>query len=269
MTSPSLTLTVWAGAWLAGRVAPDDVVDALHAWAPVHLLGAADEAAARVTGLSDRAVADGAAALLTVVRRGESSGGPGLCLVLPAPGDVRGLPAGTPFAAAATTARQGVVVGAPGAPGLGLVPAVEGPEVLHWRVFTMDPVPAPAAAAGLGEAEFAMREAVREAAAILTGIPTVGSPDASGDPRTRIAAAAAELARHRYPPSLPARAARILESADRVEAILTVAAGGGAQRAASAAGTSGREDALRALTAAVRAARTGAVAAALHAQRTA
>lgn len=267
MTSPSLTLTVWAGAWLAGHAAPDDAIDALHAWAPMHILHADDGAAARSAALPESTVVDGAATLLTTVRHLDSAGGTGLRLVLPAPGDARDLPAGTAFADAAMTAGQGVLVGAPGAPGLGLVPVVEAPDVLRWTVFAVDPIPEPGPVPGLGEAEFTIREAVRDAATALTGIPTVGSNGNGGDPRTRIAAAAAELARHRYPVSLPVRAARILESADQVEAILTVADHGDAQRAASAAGTTRREETLRALASAVRAARTGAVAAALHAHR--
>ncbi len=264
VTSPSLTLTLWAGAWLGGHASPDDVIDALHTWAPTHVLCAADDDVARSAGLPERGVVDGAATLLTTVRTVDTVRAAGLRLVLAAPGDARGLPAGTAFAAAAMDARQGILVGVPGAPGAGLVPVVEGPDVLRWTVFTVDPIPDPGAVPSLGEAEFAIREAVRDAAATLTGIPTVGSGTDIGDPRSRIASAAAELARHRYPSSLPVRAARVLDSADQVEAILTVAAGGGAERAGSASGTSGREEALRALSSALRVARSGAVAAALH-----
>src|SRR5690606_15850630 len=42
MCSPSATLTVWAGSWLAGNSAPDDVLGALHAWAPRHTIAAGD-----------------------------------------------------------------------------------------------------------------------------------------------------------------------------------------------------------------------------------
>jgi hypothetical protein len=196
MSSPSLTLAAWAGSWLSGHASPDDVIDALHEWAPMHLVSAHDAAAASATGLPDRGAADGAALLLTLLRRIDTAAGAGVHLVLPAPGDVRALPAGTAFASAALAAGEGVVVGAPGTPGVGLVPTVEGPDVLRWTVFAIPSVPEPAVDGGLGAAEFAIREAVRAAAAALSGIPTVGTdgrrtdpfprvPSASSTPRTR------------------------------------------------------------------------------------
>ncbi|UTT50471.1 hypothetical protein [Rhodococcus gordoniae] len=266
MSSPSLTLTVWAGSWLSGHTSPDDVIDALHEWAPMHLVGAHDAAAASAAGLPDRGVADGAALLLTLIRRVDTAAGAGLRLVLPAPGAVHALPAGTAFASAALTAGEGVVVGAPGTPGLGLVPVIEGPDVLRWNVFTLPAVLEIALDGGLGAAEYAMREAVRDAASALSGIPTVGTDGRRTDPRAEIAEEVAELARHRYPPSLPARAVRILDTADQVAAILTVAGRGGGLRAGSVSGTAGREGALQPLWAAVREARVGAVAAALRAE---
>lgn len=267
VSSASLSLTLWAGVWLSGDAAPDEVIDALHAWAPLHLVFAHDDAAASAAGLPGTGPATGAAALLTAVRRADPADTAGLRLVLPAPGDVGGLPAGTAFAAAALAAGEGVLAGAPGTPGIGLVPAVEGPDVLRWTVFAVPALPDAPAHPGLGEAEFAMREAVRDAAATLTGIPTVGTDGRRTDPRAEIAEAIAEQARHRYPESLPDRAVRILDSADQVSAILTVAARGAGLQAGSVSAATGREEALRPLLAAVRAARLGAVAAALDAGR--
>src|SRR6516225_5317401 len=34
MWCPSVSLSLWANAWLAGKAAPDDVLDALSVWAP-------------------------------------------------------------------------------------------------------------------------------------------------------------------------------------------------------------------------------------------
>ncbi|WP_138996655.1 hypothetical protein [Rhodococcus zopfii] len=266
MSSPSLTLAAWAGSWLSGHASPDDVIDALHEWAPMHLVSASDAAAASATGLPERGAADGAALLLTLVRRIDTAGGAGVHLVLPAPGDVRALPAGTAFAAAALAAGEGVVVGAPGTPGVGLVPTVEGPDVLRWTVFAIPSVPEPAVDGGLGAAEFAIREAVRDAASALSGIPTVGTDGRRTDPRALIAEEVAELAWHRYPASLPPRAVRVLDTADQVAAILTVAGRGGGMRAGSASGAASREGALQPLWTAVRDARVGAVAAALRAE---
>ncbi|MBM7461010.1 hypothetical protein ACIBED_03050 [Rhodococcus coprophilus] len=265
MSSPSQSLTLWAGAWLSGRAAPDDVIDALHEWAPMHLVAAGEPDAKHRAGLTGQDPEDGAAGLLTVIRRADPVGSAGIRLLLPSPGDVRGLPIGLPFSAAATTAGEGVLVGVPGTPGLGLVPTVEGPDVLRWNVFAVPQVPEPTDLPGLGEAEFTMREAVRDAATTLAGIHTVGDDGRGTDPRAEIATELAQIARHRYPDTIPQRAVRILDSADQVEAILTVAGRGGGLRAASATATAAREDALRPLWTAVRNARVGAINAALHA----
>ncbi|MFZ3394729.1 hypothetical protein TVH25_15835 [Rhodococcus sp. 7Tela_A2] len=265
MSSPSQSLTLWAGAWLSGRAAPDEVIDALHEWAPMHLVAAAEADAKHRAGLTGQDPQDGAAVLLTVIRRADPAGGSGIRLLLPSPGDVRGLPVGIAFSAAATAAGEGVLVGAPGTPGLGLVPTVEGPDVLRWTVFAVPAVPELTDLPGLGEAEFTMREAVRDAAATLTGIRTVGDDGRSTDPRAEIAAEIAEYARHRYPDSIPQRAVRILDAADQVAAILTVAGRGGGLRAGSATTLDARESALRPLWTAVRHARVGAVDAALRA----
>ena len=51
MWCPSVSLSVWANAWLAGVAAPDDVLDALSQWAPRHSVTAYDAVAAGRTGL--------------------------------------------------------------------------------------------------------------------------------------------------------------------------------------------------------------------------
>ena len=51
MWCPSVSLSVWANAWLAGVAAPDDVLDALSHWAPKHSVTAYDSVAAGATGL--------------------------------------------------------------------------------------------------------------------------------------------------------------------------------------------------------------------------
>lgn len=263
MSSPSLTLTLWGGSWLSGHTSVDDMIDALHVWAPLHLVAAHDAPASAVSGVA-REPAIGAASLPAVLRRATPTDGSGIRLVLPAPGDVQGLPAGTDFAKASLTSGQGVLVGVPGAPGLGLVPVVEGPDVLRWNVFALRELPEPSACPGLGEAEFTLREAVRGAAETLTDIRTVGLDGRRSDPRAEIADVVAEQSRHRYPDHIPSRAVRILDSADQVAAILTVASGGRGLQAGSASAVSMREEALRPLWATVRAARLAAVAATLE-----
>ena len=102
-----------------------------------------------------------------------------------------------------------------------------------------------------------MRTALRDAAAALAGLQRVGGPDF--DPRTEIATVLAEHARHRLPPTIPPRAAQVLDSADRVAAILTVAQRHSIGDALTASGADRFDALLRPLHAAVRSARLAAV----------
>ena len=101
MWCPSATLSVWANAWLAGKAAPDDVLDALSCWAPTQSVTAYDAVAAGHTGLPWPDVYDaGAVSLLQTLRTAAgrpAAGTPTIEVVLPVAGDVRGLPAGTQF----------------------------------------------------------------------------------------------------------------------------------------------------------------------------
>lgn len=139
------------------------------------------------------------------------------------PGDVRGLPVGTAFAADAIEAGEGILIGVPGAEGTGLIPQWESEDTLQWTVYSA-PIPATTGIdMSLGEAEFAMREAVRDAADALMRLHTTGLGSGDADPRELIEAELADYSRHDYPESIPLRARRILDSADHVAAILTVA----------------------------------------------
>ena len=134
MCSPSVTLAVWAGSWLSGASAPDDVVEALHEWAPQHLVFANDSVTSSQTGLPWPEPTDsGVMALLKTFRESAAEGE--VRLVLPAAGDVRGLPAGTDFARAATSAGNGIMIGNPGDVGTGIVPHLDQEDVMHWTVF--------------------------------------------------------------------------------------------------------------------------------------
>ena len=122
----SVSLSVWANAWLAGVAAPDDVLDALSQWAPIHSVTAYDAVAAGRTGLPWPDVNhSGTMSLLQTLRTaaGVQSGAPAISVALPVPGDVRGLPAGTQFQRDAVTAGEAILVGGdPSSPGVGLVP---------------------------------------------------------------------------------------------------------------------------------------------------
>ncbi len=251
MPSASATLTVWASAWLAGAAAPDDVLDALTAWAPLHRVHAADRVAAGSTGLPGPD--DGTVGPATLFGPLRAAGTGALRLVQPAPGDVRGLPVGSAFSVAALEAGEGVLV--PEA-GLGLVPVAEGQEALRWRVFGVPVVPPPQDHVGLGEAEHALREAVRSAARALGELDV-----ARGDRQSRGRVAAALRARPQldWPGGTPPRALRVLDTADQVAAILVAAATDATGGSLSAGSATGRDDALRPLWTSVRTARRAAV----------
>lgn len=262
MCSPSATLTVWASAWLAGSSAPDDVLDALRGWAPRHAVAAGDPITSGRTGLPWPAAPlprdTGTMTLLQIIRTRLAAPHAHLRLVLPVPGDVRGLPAGSEFAAAALEAEQGVLVGVPGSDGLGLVPQWLDQNTLQWTVFHIDLPAATEPDLPLGEAEHCMREAVRDAADALTQLQTTGL-GAAGDPRELVEAELASYTRHHYPNSVPLRARRILDTADHVAAILAVAQREPASAPASATAMAEHEILLRPLWNAIRAARLAAV----------
>lgn len=261
MSSPSATLAVWASSWLAGHSSPDDVLDALHEWAPQQLIAAGDPVTAGHTGLPWPEPEDnGVTALLKAFRQSASPAG--VRLVLPAAGDVRGLPAGSDFAREATSTGNGILLGEPGSPGTGLVPRIDQEDVMQWTVFGVT-VPLATDDMTLGAAEYAMRQAVRDAADALTAVHSVaGGSDIS--PRDLIEDELLELARHRYPSSMPDRARRVLDTANHVAAILTVAESEPTTTPSSASGAAVREETLRPLWTVVRQARTAAVQATLR-----
>jgi hypothetical protein len=264
MCSPSATLTVWAGSWLAGCSAPDDILEALYAWAPRHTIAAGDPVTGGRDDLPwssrDNLSGTGVMALLKVIREAMAQPGAQLRLVLPVPGDVRGLPTETAFAADAIEAGEGLLFGVPGSEGTGLIPQWADDDTLQWTVYST-PIPAaPGPDMSLGEAEYTMREAVREAADALMRLHTtaVGAA-ADADPRELIEAELADYSRHAYPDSIPLRARRILDTADHVAAILTVAQREPASSPTSATAIGAQEDLLRPLWDAIRAARLVAV----------
>lgn len=259
MSSASATLAIWSGAWLGGAAAPDDVLDALGRWAPLTLVVAADPAVAEDLDLPWPTPQDvGSATLLSVLRTAAPADEASATveLVLPVAGDVAGLPVGSTFAAAALTAGEGVMVGVPGAAGVGLVPTVEGPDVLRWTVFRIV-LPHPRRDTALGEVEYSMREVVRDAADVLGSAPAVVTRRA-GDPRVIIEQRLAAAQSHPYP-RLSERITRVLDTADRVDAILDAADVAAPSEAPTSTGAEARETTVRSLRTAVRTARRVAV----------
>ncbi len=241
MWCPSSTLSVWANAWLAGAAAPDDVLDALSHWAPRHSVTAYDSVAAGYTGLPWPDLNDsGAVSLLQTLRTaaGPSRAAPPFGIALPVPGDVRGLPAGTQFQRDALTAGEAIIVIDSRDPSatVGLVPDFEydGTDedsefdaqvrALSWTVYSAPGTPMPEHL-GLGEAEYALRSAVRSAADALGAIRAgTGGVDVA-DPRGLVEQVLEPARRHRAPDHAPSRALRVLENAAHVDAIITVSSG--------------------------------------------
>lgn len=296
---------MWANAWLASKAAPDDVLDALSLWAPTQSVTAYDAVAAGHTGLPWPDVHDfGTVSLLQTLRAtaGRSTmsaaGTPSrlrgtINLVLPVPGDVRGLSAGTQFEHDALAAGEAVIVTSPDEPGtaFGLVPefsygdaeepaddaAVPELCALSWMVYSLPSAPV-FDHQELGDAEYALRSAVRSAADALgtMGLGSAGSDIAN--PRGLVEQLLESTRQHRIPDHAPSRALRVLENAAHVDAIIAVSAGLSrmpdsatdrlAQRMVAGPQSSSEVeiacDALRPLTTVVRSARIAAVSAILQ-----
>lgn len=263
MCSPSASLTVWVGAWLSGRGAPDDVLEAMHTWAPRHTISAGDPVTGGRTDLPwsahDTVPSTAIMVLLKVIREALAPSLAQLRLVLPIPGDVRGLPAGTEFTVDAIDAGEGLLVGIPGDSGTGLIPQWVDNDTIQWSIYTTPVPPKDEQEMSLGETEYAMREAVRDAADALMQLHTTGLGSGDSDPRELIEAELADYCRHPYPDSIPLRAKRILDTADHVAAILTVAQREPASAPTSVSAVTEHESLLRPLWDAIRAARLVAI----------
>lgn len=272
MWCPSASLSVWANSWLAGAAAPDDVLDALSVWAPSHSVTAYDAVAAGRTGLPWPDLHDAAAvSLLQTVRSAAGSpvGAPPLRVVLPIPGDVRGLPAGTQFQQDAIAVGEAVIVSGDAAPdaAVGLVPEFEYADVdddealptgLSWTVYSLPTVP-PTEHVDLGDVEYGLRTAVRSAAQALDALQVGIAGTDLDDPRLLVEQIVESHRLHRIPAHAPGRALRVLETASHVDAIITVSSGLSPIGLQSSSEVRIADDALRPLAHVVRTARLAAV----------
>lgn len=256
MWCPSVSLSVWANAWLAGRSAPDDVLDVLSVWAPSQSVDAYDAVAAGHTGLSwPGPHDDGPASLLQTLRSAAGVIRP----VLPVPGDVRGLPPGTEFSRHALHAGEAVILCAAA---IGLVPERDADETgLTWTVYALPEVPA-AEQHDLGGAEYALRSAVRAAADTLMRLGSLC--DGPDDPRDLVEDLVQDSREHRIPDHAPVRAVRVLETATLIDAIITVGAEATCAGALCASQADRARATLQPLSAVVRDARAAAVDSILH-----
>jgi hypothetical protein len=257
MWCPSVSLSLWANAWLAGKAAPDDVLDALSLWAPKQSVTAYDAVAAGHTGLPWPDVHDAGTVSLfqtlraAVGRATTSSASPGgpcrlrgmINVVLPVAGDVRGLAAGTQFERDALAAGEALIITNPDDPAtaVGLVPefcygdpeeAVDPvdepafPELcaLSWTVYSLPGAPV-FEHHELGDAEYTLRSAVRSAADALGAIGLGAAATDIDDPRGLVEQLLESARQHRIPDHAPPRALRVLENAAHVDAIIAVSAG--------------------------------------------
>ncbi len=280
MWCPSVSLSVWANAWFAGAAAPDDVLDALSQWAPRHSVTAYDSVAAGSTGLPWPDVNhSGTMSLLQTLRTaaGPPTGTPAMSIALPIPGDVRGLPAGTQFQRDAVTAGEAIMIdGGPSSQAVGVVPDFEYDESgdfgepdeaevsgLSWTVYSVPAAPV-AEHIELGEAEFALRSAVRSAADALGALRAEAGGLDVADPRKLVEQVMESSDRHRAPDHAPSRALRVLENAAHIDAIVTVSSGLMPIGLQSSSEAQIANDALRPLSAVVRSARLAAVSAILR-----
>ena len=202
MWCPSVSLSVWANAWLAGAAAPDDVLDALSQWAPRHSVTAYDSVAAgphrpALAGPDRRgrrvAAADAA-----------HRGGPGRhgahdgrraagARRRPRAASGHTVPARRRDRRARRSSSTGRSLRGhrPGArlriPGRSTRPAIDSdaapdPCALSWTVYSV-PGATPTEHLDLGEAEYALRSAVRSAADALGALHAEAAGADIEDPR--------------------------------------------------------------------------------------
>lgn len=244
-------MVVWSSAWLRGSAASDDVLDALQIWAEEHEVRAVDaELAARLDLPGPDETPAGPAMLLAALRKAGSADGE---LVLPVPGDVRGLGGSNSFAKLALQCAEAAALTDSG---LGLVPRTVADGILRWTVFEIGELP-PAEHMPIGEAEHGMTSAMREAASTLIDLDIAKHRPGV---REEIAETVAKRPAPPWPEDVPQRPLRVLQRASEVEAILWVATDDAPGGALSASATRARTDALRPLFDSVRAARCAAVA---------
>lgn len=205
-------LAAWGNALLAGFVSPDDAAEAVVGEDTVH----------RVEGVPGES---GPIGLTLALGRLRALGVSGLRVALPVSGHPLGLSGPPEFNARALEAEEAVVC--QGA-ALGLVPEVfeAGPqgdvhvEVL-WHCLPVRVAP-PADVPSLSEAERELAEALREATRVLSRLDLAGSGPVA-EAAVDAYRARSERGRELLAPGYPPRAVRVLELAQRVEVLVSVA----------------------------------------------
>jgi hypothetical protein len=231
-------LAAWTAAWFQGEIGPDEVVDAVTLDDAPHLVSGI---ALDLVPLRD---------VLAMWRREAAS----VRLVLPVPGDVRGVPGPREFLTAALDTGEAVCGGS-----LGVVPEVteyfpsSAPPSVVWHAFVVDRVPPEQM--HLPDVQHELTTAIRETAAALAAADVAGCGADIAD--------ALRAARHagehlNLPPRFPSRAVGLLAQAERIQAVLDLAASDPDGGAVDRFGMSARDSALRPLATAARRARLAA-----------
>ncbi len=203
-----------------------------------------DDAVHRVEGLPGES---GHVGLTLAMGRLRTLGVTGLRVALPAPGHPLGLSGPPEFNARALEAEEAVVgFGAP----YGLVPVVyeAGPEgdvhvEVLWHCLPVREAP-PADVPSLGEAERELAEALRDATRVLSRLDVAGSGPVA-EAALDAYRARAEAGREVLAPGYPPRAVRVLELAQRVGLLISLAYENGHGGAVSASEMAARGQALR------------------------
>jgi hypothetical protein len=219
---------------LAGLVSPDDAV--------LTIVG--DDAVHRMEGLPGET---GPVGLTLALGRLRSLGVTGLRLALPAPGHPLGLSGPPEFNTRALDAEEAVICyGA----ALGLVPEMyeAGPDGdLHvevvWHCLPVREAP-PADVPSLGEAERELAEALRDATEVLSRLDVAASGPVA-EAAIDAYRARAERGQEVLAPGYPPRAVRVLELAQRVGLLVSLARENGHGGAVSSAEMGARAEALR------------------------
>lgn len=237
-TRRSARLVTWARAWRAGTVSYDDVADETEA-GEEHLVADAPDTWTEIP-------------LREAIRALSRLHPDEIRLVLPAPGDPRGLPGPGPFSTGAMDVGEGVI-----ASRLGLVPQVRTHtsgsgdtfETVVWQAYPLGDAPPPGGDPSPAEAEADLAAALAEATATLTRLDVAAwRPDLAG----ALSALRKPDNGTDLPPGFSPRARRLYARAnvlDRVLALAAEVAPGGAINGFEA---QRRDEALRPLLVACR-----------------
>ena len=246
----SALLAAWGNAWLAGETSLPELVERVTARDDAH----------DVTGLW---VDD--LPLEQAMGRLRAEGVVRLRVVLPAPGDVLGLPGPGAFTSAAIDASEGVLALQATGAGTGLVPAVtaHGSEfdgtvtTVRWAAYGVElagPDPGPF----LHDAEHDLRRGLLECVEVLRGLDVARwRPEIAGALQELRDQARRGLTDDELPGSYPVRARQVLAQARQLAGVLELA-GQDAGGAVDTRETAEREKALRRLGQLVRRARVAA-----------